>query len=496
MFQRACIFLSLFCMFCACSGVKDAQQTVAVADSLRVNHGVAYANGVPANNVQRGVGDSLALAEAYVTTGKWRYIYPDDYARACYYYGRLLRFRNDQVSAMRAFIAGTHAPYVQRLIPLPWFNDYHILGRIYSNMGTLCHIDDEFQISCDMYEQSAANFLKAKDSLMYHCAELSKIFEIIELQKEDSALAMLADIERTRQDEYVLSLANLIRGYAYRNKCEYDTAIYYANLVAPAYHDPAWLTLKAQCFASVERWDSAVYFADLIMKHPAAPIQNRYNVAYIIIHADAALTDTAKDSLIDYRSDLGVMRREEKSALSHAVEILQLDLQNELSDTEKILCIVAIILLPVLVFFLIRYLYKLLHRLRAEASVRQEVMQQYEIHQNKRLHELEKTCKRLRAADDLKAELHWSEYKEMCAQVDLLFDNFTKYLLQDYQLNETEIRLCILVIIDLPQKQIARIMPCAESSVKTTKKRTAKKIGTDGKNMRNYLLKYVIGDMK
>ncbi|MBQ7530584.1 MAG: hypothetical protein IJT12_02630, partial [Paludibacteraceae bacterium] len=60
------------------------------------------------------------------------------YARACYYYGYLLRQHGNQVAAMQAFIASTHAPYIQRVIPLPWFSNYHILGRIYSNMGTMC----------------------------------------------------------------------------------------------------------------------------------------------------------------------------------------------------------------------------------------------------------------------------------------------------------------------------------------------------------------------
>ena len=97
-------------MLMACQPVRDAQQTVALADSLRVNEGATY-------------DDSLALAEAYSTLGHWRLIYPDDYARACYYYGRMLRSRGDQVSAMRAFINGMHAPYMQRVVPLPWFSD-------------------------------------------------------------------------------------------------------------------------------------------------------------------------------------------------------------------------------------------------------------------------------------------------------------------------------------------------------------------------------------
>ena len=77
---------------CSSMPVRDAHQTIALADSLRVNEGVTC-------------DDSLALAEAYSTLEHWRLIYPDDYARACYYYGYLLRQHNNQVAAMQAFIA-------------------------------------------------------------------------------------------------------------------------------------------------------------------------------------------------------------------------------------------------------------------------------------------------------------------------------------------------------------------------------------------------------
>ena len=111
------ILLLLVGVINACTpAVHESRHTLDVADSLRVNEGRLY-------------DDSLALAEAYTLLGHWRLIYPDDYARACYYYGRMLRHRGDQVAAMRAFINGTHAPYMQRVVPLPWFSDYHILGE-------------------------------------------------------------------------------------------------------------------------------------------------------------------------------------------------------------------------------------------------------------------------------------------------------------------------------------------------------------------------------
>ncbi len=108
-FVLLCAVMLLGLPCCACQPVRDAQQTVAVADSLRVNEGATY-------------DDSLALAEAYSTLGHWRLIYPNAFTRACYDYGRMLRDRNDQVAAMRAFISGTHArraPAMVHRLPYP-----------------------------------------------------------------------------------------------------------------------------------------------------------------------------------------------------------------------------------------------------------------------------------------------------------------------------------------------------------------------------------------
>ena len=189
---------------CACSarqhifpfslGVElgEACQTLDVADSLRVNEGRLY-------------DDSLALAEAYTLLGHWRLIYPDDYARACYYYGYLLRQHNNQVAAMQAFIAGSHAPYVSRVVRLPWFSNYHILGRIYSNMGTMSHLADEFELGYDMYKMSAEFFRKAGDTTLYYYQHNAMALELAEQKLHDETLSLLGKIETECADANVLT---------------------------------------------------------------------------------------------------------------------------------------------------------------------------------------------------------------------------------------------------------------------------------------------------
>ena len=75
----------------------------------------------------RTYSDSAELAQAYRTLHKRRAFYPDAYAHGCYHYGRLLREKDNPVAAMQVFINATHSRT----------RDYHILGRVYSNMGSI-----------------------------------------------------------------------------------------------------------------------------------------------------------------------------------------------------------------------------------------------------------------------------------------------------------------------------------------------------------------------
>ena len=134
-------YITLFCLFAACTPreVHDAQQIVAQADSLRAE-GRMY--GIDE-------GDSLTLAQAYETLSTFNSpllstLNPQlstSYAHACYHYGRLLRQKENPVEAMQVFIDATHSNT----------RDYHILGRIYSNMGSICHLAGDFSLSYDMY---------------------------------------------------------------------------------------------------------------------------------------------------------------------------------------------------------------------------------------------------------------------------------------------------------------------------------------------------------
>ena len=170
--HKVILGLLLSAAFSSCSlhpssfdALSSAQEVVLQADSLRAEGGM--------------FDDSLRLAQSYGILDKWQLFYPDDYAHACYHYGRLLREKDDPVSAMQVFINATNSRT----------RDYHILGRIYSNMGDLCHLASEFPLSYDMFEHAAEMFLLNRDTLSYYYNLSRMAFE----------KASLADLEACRE---------------------------------------------------------------------------------------------------------------------------------------------------------------------------------------------------------------------------------------------------------------------------------------------------------
>ena len=60
--------------------------------------------------------------------------------------------------------------------------------------------------------------------------------------------------------------------------------------------------------------------------------------------------------------------------------------------------------------------------------------------------------------------------------------------LEEKNLNETEIRYCILTLLDFPQKEKAEILYYGyPSAIKTLKRRTSDKLGTTPPKLRNFL---------
>ena len=227
---------------CKSRAVEEAREVITVADSLRA--------------VGQGYTDSVAIAEAYNTLEKWQYLYPTDYVHACYHYGRLLRNNDDPVAAMQVFINGTHSRT----------KDYHILGRIYSNMGSISHLAGEYQLAYDMYSRSADLFLKDGDTVSYYYLLNDMAVELAVQGKKEETLAILNQIESNNATPSVLLNVLETKAELYLQVQQYDSAIYYSKKLSQYQKDrPTNHLICAQAYSYIGQKDSAIFYAKKVV---------------------------------------------------------------------------------------------------------------------------------------------------------------------------------------------------------------------------------------
>ena len=494
-------------MLIACRPVRDAQQTVATADSMRVNEGRLY-------------DDSLALAEAYATTGKWRYIYPNDYARACYYYGYLLRQHGDQVAAMRAFINGSHAPYLHRLIPLPQFTDYHILGRIYSNMGTMCHLAGEFELGYDMYELSARSFYKADDTTAFYYALNAMALQLAEQNMHDETLSLLGKIEMECADANVLTKTWETKAILYKNLAQYDSAIYAAGqLYSNGYSAASGYVTMAQSYEHLGQLDSALFYAQRVLAMPNATSQEKYNMLYILTYNNTSISSDEIKQRAEERADIDKEILDPLHIqLAQAIDVLLQDKNRKpyyisIGILIFVICILGMTT-RIAALRIKRHRKQSLETIEAKFSElqhdiseqREKLYEETRYEQQKQLclqqqqqqlfaehlAIIEQNCTVIRSSNNIPDALCWKDFDQMCRYINDAFFMFVTKLTVAGKFNEYEVRLCVLVLLDLDYETISHILKRAQNGIGKAKYRVAQKLGTTTGNLRQVLINLAI----
>ena len=454
---------------CKSRAVEEAREVIAVADSLRAEG--------------QGYTDSVAIAESYNTLEKWQYLYPTDYVHACYHYGRLLRNNDDPVAAMQVFINGTHSRS----------KDYHILGRIYSNMANMCRLGDYHDDAYKIYQFSSEMFSRAGDSLLYYYALNNMAFEKAELGKKEEALSILDSITSGCHNTAILTKTWETRAEIYRMVSQYDSAIYCAHVLqSQGNRELTGTLILAQSFSMLEMHDSALHFAYIVLADSQASYQNIFNALYIVSHNDSTLSNNSIRDIASHREDIRYYDYEPlKEKLTRAVQILQQDL----TRTPNIMWLYAIIGTLIAVG-IVATIYverkRRRHQLLSQQISDLENMNKETI--DDMLVQLENRCAMFRSSTHLKEDLCWNNYEKLCVVINQQFYLLALKLQQLEEINERDVRLCALVLLDLSHATIADLMCVEESSVGKLKERTARKLKTSRKNMRQVLINIILGD--
>ena len=475
------LFLLACCGMWACTHKvpEETLQVVAQADSLW-----------HIGKIRRvDEGDSAILAQAYADLGENPRAHADEYAHACYHYGRLLRTKDNPVEAMQCFINATHSDT----------RDYHILGRVYSNMGSICHLAGEFSLSYDMYEKSANMFLQNGDTLLYYYGLNNMAYELAEQGKKEETQTLLSIINEYCKKEEVLTKALETQARLHLKCAQYDTALYYAYMVH--YRDTnnsAATLLIAQSYSYLNRKDSASAYARKVLLNPH-DLNETSNALYILTNDDETRDKHSIRAAAADRADAQKLIEIRQGKLSRAVQLLELD-KVPIRDKRWIWTLVASVLFVLVALFLI-YLFRkrkqhqrIIRDIQAKKQVNaqltntiNELTHMQEEHRNEIITDIEKSCQLFRDNQVFNDRLHWKDYGMMCESANRYLYNIATHL-QPYNLSEKEVRLCILVLLKASTEKMVDLIPYAQSGIGKFKYTTARKLGTTTANMRTFIL--------
>ena len=111
--------------------------------------------------------------------------------------------------------------------------------------------------------------------------------------------------------------------------------------------------------------------------------------------------------------------------------------------------------------------------------------------------ELDRNIELVLSQGNIPATLHWREYDQFCKTANAyLYNIVDKLLAEEHQLTEQDVRFLVLVLLDLPAKEIADIMNLSQNSISNKKTRTAQKLGTIAADLREKLISITLKTTK
>ena len=466
----------------SCAGVRDARTTIAQADSLLLQNEVYE--------------DSVSLAQAVDAMKPWQLFAPTDYAKACFYYGRLLRSWGYYAEAMPYLINARRART----------SDHELLGRVYSNIAYMCRLEGNYPLAHEVYTRSAEEFRKAGDSLRYHTGCVNMAYALAEQGDTTGVKTLLEPVEQSCSAKALAWMTRETYAEAFMRAGDFARSLSYANSTDEP--SAAMLMIKAQCFSGLEQLDSATYYARIVVEQTDHPFMLA-NALYILTQQDTTAELTDLRSTAARRALVLEHIADNQGSLSRAVEILQQDLNAPPRRWGALVIGVLCLVIALLAWWGVirrhhkRAIEQIAHEKRQAAafiSAREEQSAQLQEQLAAQRQHIEQEVTRnievLQHATDWKQTLCWSDYEQFCNVVNRQFFFLADKLKATGQLSEKELRLCVLVLMDcFDSKQQATLLHYGESGIRNFKQHAANKLGTNSRQLREHLMKIMTGEV-
>lgn len=447
----------------SCQSWRDAKEVIAEADSLLGVHKV----------VTR---DTTALASAINTLdGTLGYIFArEDLAKAYYFMGRNFYYLSN---------FSTAADYYILCDRMNSSNPIH-KGRINSCMGYLCKQDSCFEEALVFYERANEAFEKSGDERRYANGLVSIAEQYVNLKDYMKADSVLSIAENYEIDSAYNARLIDVKALALYNQQLYDSALvlllsikaYPRNIEARCYS----YKLIMRCYYDMNKVEFTIPYAEYIMQQSTN--YNYKSSAYCILLDSVELINDI-NQLVQYsneREDNDRLLRHTSEAYAQASAKVKEYLNNP-NPNRKLYVVIAIGITILIIIGLITYwIYRCYrHTLKVQDEEKQKRIQLFE----------------RRVFDNsiyfLVSNDVWNTTNKLKELANNHFNNIFYRLEEIDDLTEHDKIICLMILLDFSNKEMASIMHVQPNTISKSKKKIAKNIGVASADIRAFLIHFL-----
>lgn len=468
--------------FVSCQSWRDAKVTVAEADSLLVNGVIMRDTAV------------LAAAISALDNHVGRIFAREELAKAYYLMGRNLDdYHRNFADAADCYIEADRLKT----------KDLILRGRINSCMGYLCKQDSCFQEALVFYERANEVFAKNGNERRYANGLVSIAEQYINLKDYSKADSLLSIAEVYKIDSAYYARMIDVKALALYNQQLYDSALvllltikdYPRNIEARCH---SYMKIM-HCYEFLNMLEYAIVYAEYIIIKSQNP-SYRSN-AYFFLIEDARVNQDIQ-RVVEYSH----FREDEDRKIQHDSESCAqaaIKLKSYLRNPYPLLYLWIIIALVILLIGIGVWIYR--QKSKQIVYEKQHMAEELRIWKESVLQKMDRDKEDIinekrtiirniimEYADEFAVgKPIWNNDKELFRLADSCFGFVIHRLKHKYHFRNSELKICLMVILDVPNKDCVKLTSYMEKSFPTIKRRLAKKLGTSSCDMRDFLIDFI-----
>ena len=477
------LLVALLVMSCtSCARWREAKEVVKEAESL-LGRGVILNDTAALGGVIRALDNPVGrmfareeLAEAYYLMGRNLDDYYHNFSDAADFYIKADRMKT---------------------------KDWVLRGRINSCMGFICKQDSCFAEALEFYERANIAFERTGDKRRVANGLVSIAEQYVNLKdyaKADSVLKIAEDYDI--DSAYYADILD-VKAMALYNQQLYDSALVYLMNVE---HYPRNMGTRCynyhliiQCLFYMDQIDVAIPYAEYIIEH-SHQAGFKSNAYYVLIKYAESYNQVEQLAYYSYlREDEDRLVQQYTKSYAEATAILKDYIFNPYPFLYLWIGVGCIILMGGVGVWIYRRKSKqvVAEKQQMEAELRtwkENILQKLDRDKEDIMNEKRMIIRNIimEYADEFAiGKSVWDKDKDIFRLADSCFGFVIHRLKHKYNLRNSELKICLMVLLDFPTKDCVKMLSYTEKSYPTIKRRLAERLGTSSGEMRDFLIDFI-----